>query len=75
MAENQGFKSLNFIIEKERNYFPWCQSGRSVPPTKNRRLKKTKIQNINTKTTGQKIFIMRIFITMRIFTRNNCMGY
>ena len=33
MAEHQGFNSLKLIIEKIKKLFPWCQFGRSVPPT------------------------------------------
>ena len=40
-----------------------------------KKLKKTKMINVNTKTTNQKIFNIKILIMIRLFIRKNWMGY
>ena len=62
MVEDHGFKSLKIYNKKERNYFPGVDLAGVDHQQQIEKSKKTKMRNINMKTTTHKVFIMGILI-------------
>ena len=68
----------NFITEKRKELFFLMlilQEWTTTTNNKQERLKKTRMNNINTKITIQKVFMIRILNMMRILIRKDWMGY